>query len=100
MGLSTSQGSIVAVTLEELDVPPVQAQDLVAVGRLKNAHEGLGVEAVRHDSQLGDRPLEPVDSENTGRAQHGQSVQCVIPEVVIVGQSTERSQERLDLSRR
>jgi hypothetical protein len=90
----------VAVAFEELDFPPVQTKDLVAVGRLEDANEGLRVEAVGRDSQLGDRPLEFVNSEYAQRAKHSQAVNGVIPEVAILGQNLERLQERLDLTRR
>jgi hypothetical protein len=90
----------VAVALEELDLLPAKAEDLVAVGQLKDAHQRFGVEAVGHDNQLGNRPPESVNSEHAGRAQHRQSVMGVIPEVGRVGQSQKRLQERLDLMRR
>ena len=79
---------------------PAQAENLVAVGRLKDAHQGFGVEAIGHDGQLGNRPLEPVDSEHASCAQHCQSVKGVIPEVAVVRQCQERVQERPDLSPR
>ena len=76
----------ITVTLEELDLLSVQAEDLIAVGRLKDAHQGLGVEAVGHDRQFGDRPLERVHPEHALCAQHCQAVKSVIPEVAVVGQ--------------
>jgi hypothetical protein len=47
----------VAVAFEELDLAPVQAEDLVAVCRLDDAHQGFGMETVGHDGQLGNWPL-------------------------------------------
>ena len=58
------------------------------------------MEALCHNNQLGDRPLESVRAEHTRRAEHGQSVTSVLPEVVIVGQRLERREERLDVTRR
>ena len=56
-----------------------------AVRRLKDAHQRLEVEAVGHDSQFGDWPLEPVHTEQARRAEHGQPVKRVISEVAIIG---------------
>jgi len=73
----------VTVTFKELDLLSAQAEDLVAVGRLKHAQQRLCVEAIGHDGQLGNRPLESVSSEQTPCTQHCQSVEGVLPEVAV-----------------
>ena len=52
----------VAVPLEELDLAEAQSQNLIAIDRLQKAPQGLGVKAVGHDGQFGDRPLKPEHS--------------------------------------
>ena len=70
----------VAVSLEELDLMEAQSQDLIAIDRLQKASQGLGVKAVGHDGQFGERPLKPEHSKQARPAQHGQSIQRMVPE--------------------
>jgi hypothetical protein len=51
------------------------------------------MEAIGHDSELRNRPLEFEDSEQTCSAQNRQTVRCVIPEVGIVCQFLEWTKE-------
>jgi hypothetical protein len=44
------------------------------------------VEAVGHDGQFGDRPLQTEHVKHAEPAQHGQPIQCVAPEVLTVGE--------------
>ena len=61
----------VAVPLEELDLVEAQSEDLVAIGRLQKAPQGLRMKAVGHDDQFGDRPLKPENLKQARPAQHG-----------------------------
>ena len=90
----------VAVPLEELDLAEAQSQNLIAIDRLQKASQGLGVKAVGHDGQFGDRPLKPEHSKQARPAQHGQSIQRVVPEVMIVGEGFKRFQKQPGLDGR
>jgi hypothetical protein len=84
----------VAVALEEPDPVEAQPEDLVAIDRLQEAPQGLGVEAVGHDDHLDDGPLKPDHPKQARPTQHGQSIQRVVPEGNIVGEGFEWFEER------
>ena len=63
-----------------------QPKNLIATDRLQKASQGLGVKAVGNDGQFGNRPLKLEHSKQARPAQHGQSIQRVVPEVVIVSE--------------
>ena len=67
---------------------------------LQDADQRFGVEAVGGDDALRYRPLEPVDVERVLRAQHGQAVERVVPEVGVVLEAAERSQQGVGVGRR
>ena len=83
----------VAVPLKELDLVKTQSQNLIAIGRLQKASQGLGVKAVGHDGQFGNRPLKPEHSKQARPAQHGQSIQRMVPEVMIASERFKRFQK-------
>ena len=87
------------VALEQPDRLEVEAQHLVAVERLQEPPQRLGMEAVGDDGQLGDRLREAVGVKDAGAAQHGQPVERVGPEVPIVGERLERFQQQPCLRR-
>ena len=88
----------VAVALEQARRMPAQRQDLIAVGRLHDAHQGLGVKAVGDDGQFFHRALQPIDAEHVRGTQHGQALGAVVPELGIVRQRVERCQQRGDVA--
>ncbi len=90
----------VAIALEQTHRVSVQPENLVAIGRLQDAQQRLDVEAVGHDRQLGNRPLQPVDFEQVGRGQHGEPVERVVPEIAVTGQGVEWCRQRPDVPRR
>ena len=51
------------------------------------------MKTVGHHGQFGDRTLKPEHLKQARPAQHGQSVQCVFPEVTIVGKGCKRFQK-------
>ncbi len=83
----------VAVPLEEPDLLEAQSQNLIVTDRLQKASQGLGVKAVGHDGQFGDRPLKPEHSKQARPAQHGQSLQRMVPESIIVSEGCKRFQK-------
>ena len=90
----------IAVPLEELDLAEAQSQNLIATDRLQKASQGLGVKAVGHDGQFGDRPLKPEHSKQARPAQHGQSIQRMVPEGMIVSEGFKRFQKEPGLDGR
>jgi hypothetical protein len=70
----------------------VQSEDLIVIGGLKNTHQRLEMKGVGDHNQLRDRSLEPVDPAQSGRAQHSQAIEGVIPKFVVVGEIVERLQ--------
>ncbi len=76
----------VTVTFEKLGFLPVQSENMITIGRLKNAHQGFGMKAIGHNNQFGNRPLESVNPENAFRAQHRQPFIGVVPEFAVVSQ--------------
>jgi hypothetical protein len=90
----------VTIAFEESGFLSVQTENLIAVGRLKDAHQGLEMKAVRHYDQFGDGPLQSVDPKHSSCAKHRQPVKGMIPHVAVVRQCQERVQECLDLSLR
>ncbi|MEO8779972.1 MAG: hypothetical protein ABI389_15050 [Rhodanobacter sp.] len=53
----------VAIALEQTDLVAIQPEHLVTIGRLHDAQQRPGMEAVDNHGQLGDRTLQPVDAE-------------------------------------
>ena len=76
----------VAVPLEDLDLAEAQSQNLIATDRLQKASQGLRVKAVGHDGELGDRPLKLEHSKQARPAQDSQSIQRMVPEVMLVSE--------------
>lgn len=74
----------VTVALKELDFMAIQAEHLESVSCLKDAHQGLEVEVVRHHRQFGDRTLQPVNLEHILGSQHGQAVVGAVPEFTVI----------------
>jgi hypothetical protein len=85
---------MVAVTLEESNVMPVEAQDLIPVGGLQHPQQGFDMEAPGGDSQFANWPLEFDHPEQAGGSENRQTVPAVIPEVRIDRQCLEGSQQR------
>ena len=75
-----------------------QRKNLITVGGLQDAQQRLGVEAVGHDREFRDGPLQPVDAEHRGRAQHGEPFQRVVLEVVIIRQRLQWCDQRLHVA--
>ena len=90
----------VPVTLEERGLVPIESEDVIAIGRLQDAQQRLGVETVGHHGQFGHWPLQPVGAKEARRRENGQSVQGVIPELAIGSQCLERRQQRRGFARR
>ena len=88
----------VSIPFIEFHLLTAEAEDLIAVRRLDKPQDRLDVKAVGDDAQLGHRPLEPVGAEGVGRAEHGQAVEGVIPELAILVQGLEWLQERPELA--
>ena len=84
----------VAVALVQLEAVAAQAQHLVLVGRLRDAHQRLGVKAVRHHGQFGHRARQAVHAKQPRRAKHRQALGGVVPEIGVGGQRLERLQQR------
>jgi hypothetical protein len=70
---------------------------LVTISRLKDAHQRLDMKTVRDNNHFGDRPLEPVNTEESGGAQDGQSVKRMVPKITITGENLKRLHQRSDL---
>jgi len=86
----------VAVALEQAHLAPADAQDMITVARLHDAHERLGVETLGHDGQFPHRALQAIDLEQAGRAKDGQPVLRVVPEFGVFGKVVKRRQQRRD----
>ena len=88
----------VAVAFIQGEAVAVQAQNLVAVSRLCDAHQRLGVKAVSHHHKLNYWALQAVGAKHAGRAQHRQAIGRVIPESFVVGQCLERLKQWRDFA--
>jgi hypothetical protein len=88
----------VAIAFEQLRRIAREAQDLVAIGRLRDAQQRLDVEGVRDDEVLAYRPLQLEDLEEVRRRQHGQTVGAVIPEFAVAAQRLEPIQQGAHLA--
>ena len=87
----------VAITLEQFHFSSVKTEDLVTIGRLKNPHQRLDMKAVRHNHHLGDRPLNPVDTEQSWRTEDRQAVERMVPKIAVIGENLKRLDERSDM---
>jgi hypothetical protein len=74
-----------------------QSQNLIATHRLQKTSQGLGMKAVGHDSQFSDRTLKLKHLKQAQPSHHGQSIECMVPEFIIVGESFERFQKETGL---
>src|SRR6185312_539017 len=73
---------------------PVEAENLVAIGRLQDAQERLRMEAAGNDRQFGNRPLQPVNLEELGRSEDSQTIECMVPEFTLARESLKACQKR------
>ena len=84
----------IAVALKHFEGMAAQTQDLVAVGRLNDTHQGLGVKAVGNDGQLSHWSRQAINPKEIACAKNGQAIACVVPEVVVFDQCLKRLQQR------
>jgi hypothetical protein len=85
---------------EESNVVQAQTEDLVAINRLQKASQRLGVKALAGDDQLADGLRKSHGAEDARAAQYGQSIQRVVPEILILGERLEGLQQRSSIDRR
>jgi len=67
-----------------------QAEQLVAIRRLQEPAQRLGVKAAGHDGQFLHRALQSEDLKQARRTKHGETIERVIPEVFIFSQGMKR----------
>ena len=84
----------VPVALEQPNLVEAQSEDLVAIDRLKEAPQRLGVEAVGDHNQFGDRLRNPQRLKDAGPAQNGQAIEGVVPELRVVSEGLEGFQQQ------
>ena len=83
----------IAIALEHLERVPAQTKNLVAIGRLQEAPQRLGVKGVRSDDQLGHGLGDPDGVKHIQSAKHGQTIERVVPEIRVVREGPEGLQQ-------
>lgn len=89
---------VIAIAFEQAGGMAAQSQHLETVGRLHDAHQWLGVEAVGDDRQLGHWTLQLVGPKESRCNQHGQAIERVVPEIEVGGQRVQRLKQRRDFA--
>ena len=90
----------VAVALKQFDLVSAQTKHLKAIRRLQKSSQRFGVEAIGDDGQLRDGPLQGIHLKQSGRAEDGDAIERVVPEIAVASQFFKRLQQRMNFVRR
>mgnify|MGYP006928239669 CR=1 FL=1 len=86
----------VSVSFKKFYLMQAQAQNLKAIRRLQQSTQRLGVKAIGDDGQLRDGTLQPINLKQSRRAEHGNAIECVVPEFAVAAQFLKRLQQRMN----
>ena len=86
----------VAVALKQFDLVSAHTEHLKAIRRLQKSSERFGVKTIGGNGQLRDGPLQGINLKQSERAEDGDAIERVVPEIAVASQFFERLQQRMN----